>query len=381
MVALLLGVELLDELYSGVPAVGAADIQAGLQLSYSATAWALLLVPGGIALLIEPILFVLADRHPRKWFICGGLWAMGLAALLAAVATEVVVLSAAITLAWIGSGSAVTLSQATLVDAHPTEREQVLTRWALLGEIGDLLAPVAMAAMAALGAGWRGAFVVVGAVSLLWGASLIPHPIGAASDDEREPGRDDEPRLRDALAEALSQRRLLFWLGATALCDLLDEIVIVFGALYLHDQLGLGAMARSAIIAAGVAGAIVGVAATSRLLKTRSPRQLLIVASLGCAIAYLTWLNVRDPWLSGALFFVVGACAAPMYPIASAQAYAALPGRSGMVNAVGQIFAPLTLAAPWLIGMVADRFGLTVALALLLVQPLGLASAAWSLRR
>lgn len=379
--ALLLGVELLDELYSGVPSVGSADIQAGFAVSYGVTAWALLLVPGGLALLVEPWLFVLADRHPRKWFVCGGLLAMGAAALLASVATHVALVSVALTLAWIGSGSAVNLAQATLVDARPHERERVLTRWALLGEVGDLLAPALMAGVAVVGASWRTAFVIVGAVMVLWGLWLSRQPFDAIQPVEAEEDDDaPEPTVLGALREALGRRRLMFWLGATALCDLLDEIVVVFAALYLRDELGLGSVARSAIIAAAIAGAIVGVMITDRLLKTRPAIPLLLWSSVACVVSYVAWLAARDAWSSGLCFFFVGVFAAPMYPIASAQAYAALPGRSGTVNAAAHAFTPLVLAAPWLLGLVADRAGLLVALGLLLLQPAGmLVVAGWSL--
>lgn len=382
LVTLLLAVELLDELYSGVPSVGSADIQAGFAVSYGVTAWALLLVPGGLALLVEPLLFLLADRHPRKWFVCGGLFAMGAAALLASVATHVALVSAALTLAWIGSGSAVNLAQATLVDARPHERERVLTRWTLLGEVGDLLAPALMAGVAVAGASWRSAFVVVGVLMIVWGVWLSRQPFEAIEPLGDHEADEDEPTILEAFRQALGERRLMFWLGATALCDLLDEIVVVFAALYLRDQLGLDSVARSAIIAAAIAGAIVGVMVTDRLLKTRPAIPLLFWSSVACAVSYVAWLAARDAWSSGIAFFFVGVFAAPMYPITSAQAYAALPGRSGTVNAAGHVFTPFTLAAPWLLGLVADRVGLLVALAALLLQPVGLTLVAgWSLRR
>lgn len=72
----------------------------------------------------------------------------------------------------------------------------------------------------------------------------------------------------------------------------------------------------------------------------------------------------------------VGATAAPLYPLAAAQAYARRPGRSGSVLAASHLFTPLGLALPWLLGTVADRAGLLVALALLVVQPLGLVALA-----
>jgi hypothetical protein len=49
-----------------------------------------------------------------------------------------------------------------------------------------------------------------------------------------------------------------------------------------------------------------------------------------------------------------------------------------MVNAVGHIFTPLDVALPLLLGFVADRYGLTVALAVLLLQPLGVVAIAFS---
>lgn len=69
---------------------------------------------------------------------------------------------------------------------------------------------------------------------------------------------------------------------------------------------------------------------------------------------------------------LVGATATPLYPLASAQAYARCPGRWGVVPVAGHLFAPFVLVLPWLLGAVADRAGTPVALALLVAQPTGL---------
>lgn len=408
---LLLGVELLDELYSGVHSVGAADIQAAFGASYTVAAAALLYVPSGLALLIEPVLFVLADRYPRKWFVCGGLFAMAVAAFLAAWAPHIVVLGAAITLAFVGSGAGVALSQATLVDARPSDRERTLTRWALLGEMGDLLAPALMAGLAASTLGFRAAYVIVGAVVLVWalwlarqrfptsssasGAGNVPgdssggatptHTAAAGAPDSEDAAADDqtaEPPVWPALLEAVRNRELLFWLGAAALCDLLDEIVVVFATLYLRDHLHAGPLARSVVVGAGVVGAILGVLLAERLLARMPPLRLLLSASVACAISYVAWLLAPTIGWSVVCFFAVGLTAAPMYPLASARAYAALPGRSGTVNAAAHVFTPFTLAAPAVLGVVADGLGVAWALALLLAQPMGLAAlACHALRR
>lgn len=363
--------ELFDELYSGVPSVASAEIRAGLETSYAETLGVLFLVPGVVALLVEPVIFVLADRYPRRWFVCGGLFAMAVAAFAAALAPTPWVLAAAVALAWVGSGSGVALSQASLVDAHPDQRERVLARWALLGELGDLGAPMLLAFLAASGLGWRAGYAVVGAAVLAWAALLASRSFPKPAE-----GEDEDESVWAGAAAALRNRSLLVWLGAAALCDLLDEIVIVFAALYLRDELGVDTLGRSIIFGAGIAGAIAGAMITERLLARVAPLRLLLASSATCALAYVAWWMAPSVWLSAILFAAVGATAAPLYPIASAQAYAALPARSGAVNAAAHLFTPLTLALPFALGALADAAGVRAALAVLLVQPVGLAALA-----
>ena len=68
----------------------------------------------------------------------------------------------------------------------------------------------------------------------------------------------------------------------------------------------------------------------------------------------------------------VGMFVGPLYPLAAAQAYACRPNASGSVLAAGHLFTPLGLALPFAIGALADAAGTTAALAVLVVQPLGL---------
>lgn len=386
--ALLLGVEFLDELYSGVPSVGSAEIQASFGVSYQNVAWALLLVPGLFALLVEPPLFVLADRYPRKWFVCGGLFAMAGAAFAAAAAPNVPVLSAAIAVSYVASGCGVALAQATLIDARPDARERMLARWSLLGTAGDLAAPALMAGLAALALGWRSGYALVGALALAAAVLLVrrpfPAPVASSDDDGSDEGADDsdEPGVIAALWAALRNRRLLFWLGATALCDLLDEILVVFASLYLRDHLHAGPIERSVVLGACMAGETIGLLVIDRLLVRVPPLRLLAMSSALCAVLYLAWLSAPAVWLSALLLALVGATAAPLYPILSAQAYAALPGRSGTVNAAGHVFTPMALGTPLLLGWIADHAGVSTAITLLIVAPVAIAlCAVYALRR
>jgi MFS family permease len=369
--------EFLDELYSGVPSIGAPAIQSNFAASYQLTAWALLLIPGIVGFVVEPFLFLLADRHPRAWFIRGGALAMAATAFAAAAAPSIHVVTVATAFAYVAGGCAVSMAQATLVDAHPDERERILTRWAMLGVVGDLAGPALFAGLAAAALGWRAAYAIVGALVAVWAVGLCrtrfaARAAGGATDPETGAAETADEPLLSSLWLAVRNRRLVWWLLGCALCDLLDEILVVFASLHLRDVFGAGELARSAVLGGFVAGSAVGLAVTERLLHRVAPLRLLAVASASCAALYLVWLATPVLWLSALLLVLVGAAAAPLYPIAMAQAYAALPDRSGAVQAAAHMFSPLMMVVPWLLGWIADRHGTGAALVALLVQPVGI---------
>lgn len=359
----------LDELASGVPFVGAPGIKSEFGLSYLASAGGLLVTIQLFSMVIEPPLFMLADRYPRKWFVCGGLLVLAGVCVLASLAPVYWMLLVAVALYGPASGMGVSLAQATLVDLYPEQRERMLTRWTLLGALGDLATPALFALLSWVALGWRAAFAVCGLGALSLAIGLLRHPFPGQqpdADEAREPG------LYEALRTAFGNRALLLWLLAAWLCSLLDEIVVAFGALYLREQFGADAVARSLVLMSLMAGALLGLVLLDRGLSRYRPMVLLRLCSTGAGIAYLAWLFAPTLVASGVCFFMTGVFAAPLYPLAKAQAYRALPGQSGMVNAVGAAFIPLDLLAPLLLGLVADRFGLVMTLLLLSVQPLGL---------
>ena len=353
-----------------MPVAGAPDIERGLGLSHTGTAWVVFVGPGAIALVLEPLLFLLADRYPRRWFVRGGLAAMAVGSLAAAFAPGPIVLAGALTLWGVAGGIAVALAQATLVDWWPEQRARTIARWAMLSLAGDLAAP---ALLGALGGDWRTGFVIAAGGLAVWTLLMLrPFPDAPVTVDE-----DEQPApLLAALRDALTDRTLVLWLFGTALCDMLDEILVVFASLHLRNDLGAGTTMQSITIGAFVAGGAAGLVVLDRLLKHRSERWLLVAAGSACAVAYALWLAAPTAWLAAVLIVPVGATAAPLYPLAAAQAYARRPGRSGSVLAASHLFTPLGLALPWLVGVVADHAGLTVALALLVVQPLGLVALA-----
>jgi fucose permease len=211
---------------------------------------------------------------------------------------------------------------------------------------------------------------VLGAAAL--GVALHPEAaaIGAGGGDEDD---DERAPLLASLRAALGDRVLIAWLFGTALCDLLDEILIVLASLHLRVTLGARPLAQGLLLAALLGGGMVGLVVVERLLARVDERRLLALVALACAAAYVAWLLAPVLWLSIALAALVGAAASPLYPLAIARAYARAPGRSGVVLAASHLFAPLGLMLPIGLGALADRAGTHAALALLVAQPLGLA--------
>jgi len=374
LAGLLVGVTFLDELATGVPFAGSPEVQGEFGVSYGQAAGWLLAAAGLLALVLEPPLFLLADRRPRRGFVVGGLLAVAAACALGAAAPSYPWLFAAILLYGPASGVACGCAQASLMDAHPAQRERWMVRWTLSGELGDLAAPALVAVSVALGASYRLGLAAAGALFALWALLLwrAPFPQRVAE----APAGAVDPPLAAALRAALRRRDVWLWGVAALLCDLLDEIVVAFGALHLRDGLGLGAAPRAAILGAGVAGGALGLLAAERLVARFDARRLLLAACAACAVCYALWLHADTALASGALFAATGAFAAMQYPIAQAQLYRAVPESSGSVNALSTVLGALAIPVPFLLGVVADRAGLAAALALLLAQPLGVAAAA-----
>jgi MFS family permease len=376
---LLIGVAFLDELASGIPFVGSPEIKSEFGVSYAEAAGWLLFAITAPGFALEPPLFLLSDRLPRRWFVCGGLALLGLVCVGAGLAPGYGFLVVALLLYGPLSGCGVALAQATLADASRDKLERALLRWTFAGALGDLATPSLIALTAIFASGWRTSFVVVGVVLVAYAALLWTRTFPESR--QREAG--DEPRasLRAALVSALREPLLLRWAFGVSLCALLDEIMVAFASLYLRDVLELSLGARTSALSAEIAGAVVGLAAGEALLRRVEPLRLLLASALGCTVSWFAFLSVESAAAASFWLFVTGALASLQYPIAKAQAYRALPGRSGAVNAVLTLFGVIELPLPIAIGLLADQFGLGLALATLAAQPIGLVLVVVSSRR
>jgi predicted MFS family arabinose efflux permease len=137
----------------------------------------------------------------------------------------------------------------------------------------------------------------------------------------------------------------------------------------------------SAVVGALVAGSAIGLVVVDRLLKRRAELSVLAASASACVASYALWMFAPTPWLAVVLMVPVGMTSAPLYPLTAAQAYAMRPEQSGAVLAAGHVFTPFGLALPWLLGLAADHWGTRAALALLAIEPIGIAILAITTRR
>jgi predicted MFS family arabinose efflux permease len=362
----LLGVALFDELVSGFLPVGLPLLQADLQLSYQQVG--LLFTAGSVAaMLLEPGINVLSDRGSKRPWVLGGMLLLAIGFALAAAAPSFVWLLLAFTVTPPAGGAAVGLSQAVLIDAAPDAAPRTMTRWTLLGAIGDLLAPLTVALVAALSLGWRPLFWLAALVWLLAAGAAwtqhFPRPVAAADDD-------GEPGLLAGLRAALTTPTLLRWTAIVMFTSMLDEVFLGFAGLYLQDALHVNASLISLALGAQTAGAIIALVVLDRWVPRWRAERLLATLALVTLGGVMTLLVTRVIAVAAAALFVIGFGAAGWYPLAKAQAYAMLPGRSGTVLALAALGAPFEALLPVTVGVVAERWGIGVGIGVLGLAPL-----------
>src|SRR5262249_4958343 len=157
--------------------------------------------------------------------------------------------------------------------------------------------------------------------------------------------------------------------------SLLDEVLVAFAALHLH-AMGATATERSLALAAWVVGGFVGLAVVERFVDGTRARLALVVASIVTAVAMVVLVVTRSPIVGASALFFVGASGGTLHPLPKARAYAALPSRPAIVNALASALLPLDIVAPVILGVVAARAGNAWALSGLLVAPIAVAVAA-----
>jgi MFS family permease len=348
--------------------VAAPSVEREQALGHQGYALLVFAVPLLLSALVEGLLSLLSERVPSLVSVRLGLCVLSGSLVLCALVESGVLLSLGLALAGASSGLACAAAQAALV-ASPLGSERAMARWVLFGALGDVLSPLLVAGLLHAGGSYRTAFGFAAA----WASCVALAANGSVGPDPpRDPDAlaEDEVPLRHALRRGAGHVRLWVWLLGAGACTLLDEIVLALAALRVRSELGFSE-AAAAVCATGLSlGGVVGAWATERLLERCRSKAVLLASAVVCLAALVAVVLAPSiGWMAFGLV-LLGLGAAPQYALLKARAYAALPGRPGVVNALSQVFVVLDIAGPLALGALADAQGLQVALACLALQPI-----------
>jgi MFS family permease len=359
--------------------VSAPDVEHRLDLDHGGYALAVFALPLLLSSIFEACVALLTHQLSRSRILNVAQWALSVSLAACAGAPSALTLGLGLAFAGAASGAACAAAESELVTNNRDRLDQTMARWMLFGGIGDVLSPALVAAVLALGGSYRGAFTAVSALIAVQALRFsLEQPRASQAPDE-----DDEPSvtLRQALAQSLSDKRLWMWVTGAALCTLLDELVVALAALRLRGELGATQAEATLCVSVFSMGVVVGAFGTERAVARWSWRPVLSASAGACGVVLVGVVATQSVLHMTLGLFVLGACAAAHYPLLLARAYEAAPGRAAIVNAMGEFFVVLDLLVPPLLGAIADRWGLAVAMSCLLVQPAGvLAVVAFALR-
>lgn len=364
-IAVLLAVELVDELAFGMNQAAWPVIRRDLGLDYASIGIALA-VATLVAGLVEPLIALAATGSRRARIIRMGGIGFAVAAGLLAAAPNLATLVIALAVLYPASGAFVGLSQAVLMDAAPERRDQSMARWVLAGSVGVTVGPAAVAAALRIGAGWRPLFAAcaLAAVGLALLAGRADAGPGPASAPLREAAR--------AAAAALRRRGVLRWLALIEVADLLGDVFAGFIALYFVDAAGTGiAAAALAVLVWSIAG-LAGDALLVPALERAAGTALLRVTAAVALLVLPAFLLVPGVAAKLALVAALGLLRSGWYAVPQARLYAELPDASHVAVAVSSLSTMAAAALPLVIGLAAAHAGIGRALWICLAAPVAL---------
>ncbi len=364
-------IEFLDELVFGVQEAAWPLIRTDLHLNYVQIGL-LLSIPGIVSAVIEPFLGILGDVWKRRMLILGGGMVFFLACLLTGLSTGFAILMFALCVFYPASGAFVSLSQAALMDTDPNRHEQAMARWTFAGSLGVVLGPLLLSGMAFIGFGWRGVFIALAGMSvlvLLFAWRRLP------KDSQDVPSlprfSDVWIGLRGALS-ALRRSEVLRWLMLLEFSDLMLDVLLGYLALYFVDVVGLRAGQAALGVAVWTGLGLLGDFLLIPLLERIHGLKYLSWSVVIEFLIFPAFLLVHDLFAKFILLGLLGLFNSGWYAILKGRLYSSLPGKSGTVMTLENVFGLLGKLLPFGIGLAAQFLGLQFAMWLLLLGPIAL---------
>ena len=365
-------IEFVDELVFGVGEVALPLLRDDIHLTYTQIGL-LLSLPGILGAFIEPFIGILGDVWKRRLLIIIGGILFTASLAITSISTTFYLLLFSFILFFPSSGAFVSLSQANLMDSDTTHHEQNMARWTFAGSLGVLCGPLLLGLFVYFGLGWRGTYAALAALStlcLLAAFRYLP-PDSASAPSFPSLGVVFDG-FRAAFA-ALQRADVWRWLLLLEFADLMMDVLFSYLALYFVD------VAKATEAQAGVAvtvwlamGLITDFLFIPFIDRQQDSLRFMRLSALLEVFAFSVFLLTPGFIPKLIIVILVNLGNTGWYPILQGRLYSSLPGQSASIMAIGSVTAPLAKFFPFLIGFLADQFGLQTAMWILILGPITL---------
>lgn len=364
-------IEFLDELVFGVGETAWPLIRDDLNLSYTQIGL-LLSLPGIIAAFIEPFIGILGDVWRRRLLILGGGILFTASLFMTSTSYSFIFLLFSFILFFPSSGAYVSLSQANLMDSDESRHEQNMARWTFAGSLGVVTGPFLLGLFVYLGLGWRGTYALLASLSAL---SLIVAFRYLPADKKNTPF----PSFNEVFDgfksafQSLKRKEVWRWLLLLEFADLMLDVLFSFLTLYFVDVVNVNeTQAGIAVTIWLVMGLITDFLFIPYVDKLTDTAQFLRRTAMLNLITFIGFMLIPGFIPKIILVILVNLSNTGWYSILQGRLYSSLPGQSASIMAIGAVTTPLAKALPLLIGILADRAGLDIAMWVLLLAPIAL---------
>ena len=325
------------------------------------------------ATLVEPIIGLFADTGRRRALIVGGGLLFGLGLIAQGLSPSFFLFMVGAILQAPASGAFVNIAQASLMDDDPSRRENRMAWWTFSGSLAVVTGPLLLAAMIALGSGWRAFFIGAGILSILvalWITRLpASYALRSASEAEQTPG------LRQNIAgvgRILRRMDVWRWLILLQFSDLMLDVLFGLLALYMVDVVGVSQAQAGLAIAVWTGVGLIGDFLLIPILERVRGLVFLRITAVAELILFPLFL-LADGWeLKLALLGLMGLFNPGWYAILQSKLYDALGDQSGAVLIVGNAAGVFGGMLPLLLGWIAQSYDLQTAMWFLLAGPVAL---------
>jgi MFS transporter, FSR family, fosmidomycin resistance protein len=248
-----------------------------------------------------------------------------------------------------------------------------MARWTFAGSLGVLSGPLLLGIFVYFGLGWRGTYAALTAFSTLCLLAALrylpPDPRSSPAFPSLHVVFDG---FRAALA-ALKRVDVWRWLLLLEFGDLMGDVLFSYLALYFVD------VGRATETQAGIAVTVwLAMGLISDFLfipiidRQKESLRFIRTSALLELFAFAIFLLTPGFIPKLILVIIVNLFNTGWYPILQGRLYSSLPGQSASIMAIGSVTAPVAKFFPFLIGFLADQFGLQTGMWILILGPIAL---------